>query len=43
MKSVKYMRDQIKPDGRTIVQVQEEFQLEIKPGFDEDTCLTFPG
>jgi hypothetical protein len=43
MKKVNYKRKQINPDGRTITEVEEEFSLEIKPGFDESTVLKFPG
>jgi len=43
MKKVNYKRKQINPDGRTITEVEEEFSLEIKPGFDETTVLKFPG
>ena len=43
LKMVKYMRDKIYPDGRTITKVEEELQVEIQPGMDTKTVLTFPG
>ena len=43
LKTVKYSRDKTKPDGRTVQKVEEELQVEVKPGFDSDTCLTFAG
>lgn len=43
IKTCKYLRNQIYPDGRTINKVPEEQQVEIKPGYDEKTVLTFAG
>jgi DnaJ-class molecular chaperone len=41
LKTVKYMRNKILPDNRTIQQVEEEVQVEVKPGYDLDTILNF--
>ena len=43
MKTAKYSRDKIYPDGRSIKKVDEELSIEVKPGFDVKTVLTFPG
>ena len=41
LKKVKYSRNKIFPDGRTIQKVDEEVQVEVKPGYDTDTVLNF--
>ena len=43
LKMIKYRRDKIYPDGRSITSVEEEFQVEIQPGMDTKTVLTFAG
>ena len=43
MKTVKYRRNQIYPDGRTVNCVDEELKVEVKPGYDENTVLTIAG
>jgi DnaJ-class molecular chaperone len=43
LKMVKYTRDKIYPDGRSITKCEEEFQVEIQPGMDTKTVLTFAG
>jgi len=43
MKTVKYSRNQIYPDGRTVNQIEEELKVEIKPGYDDITILTIAG
>ena len=43
LKCAKYQRDKIFPDGRSIQKVDEELNVEVKPGFDSKTVLTFKG
>lgn len=43
MKTVSYTRDKIHPDGRSMTKVPEELQVEVKPGFDHTSVLTFAG
>ena len=43
MKTIKYQREKTYPDGRSINRVEEEMKIEVKPGYDEKTVLTFPG
>uniref|UniRef100_A0A7S3CTH2 Chaperone DnaJ C-terminal domain-containing protein n=1 Tax=Strombidium rassoulzadegani TaxID=1082188 RepID=A0A7S3CTH2_9SPIT len=41
IKSLKYERNQVYPDGRTLLKVEDEIQFEVKPGFEDGTVLTF--
>lgn len=43
MKTLKFCRNQIYPDGRSVNSVPEELKVEIKPGYDEKTVLTIAG
>lgn len=42
LKSFSYKRDKLMPDGRSVEQVEETMQLEVKPGFDTDTEIVYP-
>jgi len=41
-KSFTFKRDKLMPDGRSLDQVEETMQIEVKPGFDTDTEIVFP-
>ena len=41
LKTLDYNRDRIMPDGRSTESVEEQLVIEVKPGFDTDTVLTF--
>ena len=42
LKKLTYQRDQIQPNGRSVVKVDEEIVIDVKPGFDVGTALTYP-
>lgn len=41
LKEFKYHRNRLLPDGKTIEDVEETMTVEVKPGFDTDSVLTF--
>lgn len=42
LKTFHYSRDVLMPDGKNISSVDEQMTIELKPGYDVDTVLTFP-
>jgi DnaJ-class molecular chaperone len=41
LKTFTYTRDQLMPDGRTQEKIEDQLTVEVKPGFDTDTVLTY--
>jgi len=41
IKSFSYHRDELQPDGKSLLKLEEEVVVEVKPGYDTDTVLTF--
>ena len=41
IKQIKFARQKLEPDGRSMVNVEEEMTVEVKKGYDTDTVLTF--
>jgi len=42
LKEFTYFRDELMPDGRTVLKSEEQMVVEVKPGYDTDTVVTFP-
>lgn len=42
IKQIKFTRQKLEPDNRSLVNVEEELTIEVKKGYDTDTVLTFP-
>ena len=42
IKQVQFTRQALEPDGRSLSNVDESMTIEVKPGYDVDTVLTFP-
>lgn len=42
IKKVQFVKQKLEPDDRSVVNVDEEMTVEVKPGYDVDTVLTFP-
>ena len=41
LKTFTYFRDELMPDGRSVQKIEESLTVEVKPGFDVDTVLTY--
>ena len=42
LKTFDYKRNKLQPDERSIKEIEETMTIEVKPGDDCTTCLTFP-
>ena len=41
IKQIKFSRQKLEPDGRSMINVEEEMTVEVKKGYDTDTVLSF--
>ena len=42
LKTFNYTKDVLQPDGRTVEQIEGQMTIEVKPGYDCETVLSFP-
>lgn len=42
LKKFSYLRQKLKQDGKSLEEVEETMEIEVKPGDDEETVHVFP-